>query len=82
MMYQVDAPTTWAASTYSRSFSGTIAARETRAKFGNEAMAMATTTLTTPGPMIATIAMPSRMTGNANRMSTIRPTNASYQPPK
>ena len=41
---------------------------------------MATTTLATPGPMIATIAMPSRITGKANRMSTIRPTSASYQP--
>src|SRR3712207_6873807 len=44
-----------AARTYSRSFSGTIAERETRAKFGSEATAMATITLLTPGPMIATI---------------------------
>ena len=73
----MEAPTAWAATTYSSSRSRRMAARDTRAKLGSEASAIAATTPGSPGPSTLTMAMPRSTTGNAKKMSMMRPVTAS-----
>ena len=77
-----DAPSARAPSTYSRDRTASVEPRTIRAYWTQLTNPSTSTTLSSPLPVAARIAMASSTPGNESWMSTRRITSASTQPPK